>query len=67
MAKETTDVRLARIEEHIKGLRDEVRPILDKVEDHGHAITAMKRDRWWIGTIMTALGSLVGFKIGKAG
>lgn len=75
MAKETTDVRLARIEEQLKATRSDikkyheeiVKPGLARVAGHEKEIIGMKRDRWWVGSIMTAIGTLIGIKIGKAG
>ena len=68
---ESTDVKLARIEEGLVALRGEIRtyhkeivgPMVKKVEDHHGSITVLKRDRFWVSSLAGIVFSWIGLKV----
>lgn len=64
---ESSEVRLARIEEivvHIRGdvkaIRAAISPIAETIYEHKTEIALMKRDKKWEGRISHGLSALVG-------
>lgn len=68
---DSTEVRLARIEERLTDLigevrgyhKDVVKPIAVKVDAHHDSLTILKRDRWWISSLAGVVFSWLGLKL----
>lgn len=57
---------IARIDENVKLLREDVRPLIVTVHEHSRMLTIIKTDKKWTKQILTTLIGLIGVIIGAA-
>jgi hypothetical protein len=68
--QEPVEVRLSRIENGLVALHDKIDyrhdmleknliPLSNKVEEHGMSLAILKRDRWWIFSLVGAVFSAI--------
>ncbi len=68
---ETVEVKLARIEEGMVAMRGELKmyhehisgPMAKKVDKHQMDLALLKRDRWWISSMVGIASSWLGLKL----
>ncbi len=57
-------VTVSRIDENLKLLREDMRPLVITVDEHTRIITILQEDKKWTKNIFTALMGLIGVIIG---